>query len=379
MSSSDVIIVGAGAVGCATAYFLTRQGVKPIVIEKDAIGDHASGFALGGLSPFEMGGHAGIDSPLQKEAMRLHVQLAEELEQLTGIDTAFKCLPILALAADEQEKDSLTANLPWLLSDGYAAQWLDGEEVRRWEPRLASSLVGALRVDGSALLESYRYTLALAVAAEKAGAQIRHGEVMGLRVEHGRVTAVVTRTSTIPCERVVLAIGPWTGPASVWLGVHVPIYPLKGQIVRLRLPGPPIEGRFAWRSNYFATKPDGLIWAGTTEEEVGFDDTTTDAARDEIIISLAELFPPLLDAEIVQQTACLRPASVDGLPIISGVTGVDGLFVVTGGGRRGILLSSIMGSIGADLVLNGQSPIDIAPFSLERFRLEPGSVTREAG
>ncbi|MBI3978656.1 MAG: FAD-dependent oxidoreductase [Chloroflexi bacterium] len=367
MASADVVIVGGGAVGCAAAYFLTRQGFRPVVVEKDAIGAHASGFAFGGLSAFGSYSSIGAIYPLTREAMRLHVQLAKELREQTGIDTHFHPTSILTPAVNDEERQQQQARLAWLLSEGYAARWLDGEAARRLEPRLASSLLGVVQVEGAALVESYRYCLALAQAAEQGGARFRHGEVQSVRVENGRVTAVETRSDTIPCENAVIAAGPWTGLAGAWLGAPVPVRPLKGQIVRLRLPGAPIEYEISWRGNYFASKSDGLIWAGTTEEEVGFDETPTSDGRDTILTTLATVFPALLDAEIVMQTACLRPLSADGLPIIGPVPDIGGLVLATGAGRRGILLSAVMGSIAADLVAKGKTDLPIEPFSLERF------------
>ena len=122
------------------------------------------------------------------------------------------------------------------------------------------------------------------------------------------------------------------------------------------------------QGSYFATKGDGMIWAGTTEEEVDFDETITEAARDEILLPLARFFPPLLDAEIVQQTACLRPVSADGAPIVGPVPGVEGLFVATAGGRKGILMSPALGRIAADFVTDGQTGLlDATPYVLDRF------------
>lgn len=365
--SPEVVIIGAGAVGCATAYFLTKQGIRPVVVERDAIADHASGFAFGGLTPFTAPGRPGPDDPLHKEATRMHAELAEELPAATGIDTAFRWLTHYTLARSEPEATGLRGAVPRLCDEGFPAEWLDGAALRRLEPRFSEQVLGTLRVEGAAMVESYRYTLALAQAAEKGGAEIRHGDVVGLRVEGGRVAGVETRSATIPCRQVVLAAGPWSGPASAWLGVRIPVRPLKGQIVRLRLAGGGLEGRFSWKGSYFATKPDGMTWTGTTEEDIGFDERITDEARDAILHPLAELFPPLLDAEVVQQTACLRPLSADGLPIIGPAPGIEGLWVMTGGGRRGIVLSAVMGRIAAELVATGRTATDIRPFGLERF------------
>jgi glycine oxidase len=148
--------------------------------------------------------------------------------------------------------------------------------------------------------------------------------------------------------------------------------PLKGQILRLRAPGPPLACALSWEGNYAATRPDGLIWAGTTEEQAGFDEQPTPAGRDAITRSLLRMAPSLAEAEVVQQTACLRPLSADGLPIIGEAPGWEGVYLATGGGRKGILLSAVMGRIIADLILKGETPLPVAPFAPGRFAKTAG-------
>ena len=106
---------------------------------------------------------------------------------------------------------------------------------------------------------------------------------------------------------------------------------------------------------------------GTTEESVGFDVGTTDAARDRIISSAVEMLPYLEDAELVQQTACLRPMTPDRKPIIDAGAGPDGLVIVTGAGRQGIMLGPAMGIAAAALATGAEPPVDISAFSLARF------------
>ncbi len=363
----DVVIIGAGAAGIAAAYYLTKQGAKPLVIERDAIGSHASGFALGGLSPFSGYGIPGPVYPLAKEGMRLHLQLDRELRESTGIDTHFRLTDVLSLASDEEEERHLAALLPWLDSENFPARWVGREELQQIDRRFSSHLRGALQIDGVGVLESYRYCLALAQAAEQGGTTIRQGDVKAVRFDRGRVTAVETESEVISTERVLLAAGPWTGAFEQSTGTKIPVRPLKGQIVRLRIDDGSKIPYFSWRGNYAIAKSDGLVWAGTTEEEVGFDERTTVEARDSILASLATVFPPIMDAEIVQQTACLRPLSADGLPIIGPVPGKEGVYVATGAGRKGILLSPAMGKIAADLILTGTTHLDISAMLPERF------------
>ncbi len=364
---ADVVIIGAGAAGIAAAYYLTKQGAKPLVIERDAIGSHASGFALGGLSPFSGYGIPGPVYPLAREGMRLHIQLARELRESTGVDTHFRLTDVLSLATDEEEERGLAALLPWLDSENFPARWIGIEELQQIERRFSSHLRGALQIDGVGVLEAYRFCLSLAQAAEQGGTTIRQGQVKTVHFDGGRVTAVETESEVIPTERVLLAAGPWTGAFDQSTGTRVPVRPLKGQIVRLRVDNGSNIPYFSWRGNYAIAKSDGLLWAGTTKEEVGFDERITVEARDSILASLATVFPPIMDAEIVQQTACLRPLSADGLPILGPVPEREGVYVATGAGRKGILLSPAMGKIAADLILTGTTKLDISAMLPERF------------
>jgi len=117
-----------------------------------------------------------------------------------------------------------------------------------------------------------------------------------------------------------------------------------------------------------ATKSDGLIWAGTTEEESGFDDSTNPEGRNSIMEDLLKMVPGMSDAELVQQTACLRPLSGDGLPIVDQVSGWDNLFVSTGAGRKGILWSTGMAHAVSDLITDGESDVPgLEHLMLDRF------------
>jgi glycine/D-amino acid oxidase-like deaminating enzyme len=163
-------------------------------------------------------------------------------------------------------------------------------------------------------------------------------------------------------------MGPWSGLASEWLGVPIDVRPLKGQIIRLRAPGPPYMSSIGWNGQYATTKPDGLVWAGTTEEEVGFDETTTSQARDEIMATLLKMVPGLGDARLVLQTACLRPMATDKLLVLGEIPGWERVYIATGGGRGGILLGPAMGRTIADLVATGVTDMPIDDFDPGRFR-----------
>ena len=357
-SANDVIVVGGGIIGCLTAYLLAREGLKVTVLEAGAVGSHASGFAFGGLSPLE---GAGIPDPLLEFSvwcMERHSTLAPELLDASGVDTQFQVRDRLNLAFDESEVRRAKKQLEWQRQvKGFHSEWLDREEALKVEPRVNPAILGAAYAQGTGAVEAYRYNLAAAQAAEKFGAEVMLRRVTGLISKGDRCLGVSFGSGSLEAVAVVLAVGPWSQEASSWCGVEIPVSPLKGQVIRLQLTADPMRASLNYAGSYAASKPDGLIWAGTTEEEAGFDETTTREARDKIMGDLLRMAPSLAEAELVQQTACLRPLSADGLPIVGKVPGWQNLYVGTGSGRKGILWSTGMCHGLADLILKGTTEV----------------------
>src|SRR6266568_4755330 len=367
-SSADVVIVGGGLAGMTTAYYLAKAGVPSVVIERDAIGSHASGFAYGGLSPLSGFGIPGPLAEMALHAMQLHRELTKSLLEETGIDVDFRVRSSLALAFTEADVRRLRAALLWQQEQpGYTVRWLDSVEARRVEPRISDATLGATLIEGGGAVEPYRLVLALTRAAEHLGVRVRHGRAIGLRRDGGRVTGVVLEREVLSCAAAVLALGPWSAEASDWIGVPIEVRPLKGQILRLQAPGPPVECSVGWGHNYATTKTDGLLWAGTTEEEAGFDEEATSEARDEIGAALVKMLPAMADAQVVYQTACLRPLASDGLLVLGRVPGLEHAYVATGAGRKGILYGPVMGRAIADLILTGSTKIALEAFAPGRF------------
>lgn len=358
-ASSDVVILGGGVVGCATAYYLSKLGVKCTIVERDTVAGHASGFALGGLSPL---GGAGIPGPLgalSLESFRLHTELGATLREETGVDTEFQLHTAVNVAYSEEEAVGMRSRLPWQQAQkGFRVEWKGGEDILAIEPRLAPGAVGGIVTQFVGLLDPYKLALAFLQGAESRGCTMRHGVVQGMVFQGDRVAGVQINSGTIQCERVVVAMGPWSKDATPWFGVELPVEPLKGQILRLRVKGPPLL-YVSWGHSYAVSKPDDLVWLGTTEELVGFYETPTQEAQRRMIASALEALPYLMEAEVVRQTACLRPVTPDGLPILGRAPGREGVVVATGGGRKGIHLSPIMGRIAADLVTQGSTAYDI--------------------
>ena len=369
MKKVDVTIIGAGAIGCAIAYFLSKEGLKTIVVEQDSIGAHASGYAPGILSPLGVASESmEVILPLTTRSFQIHKELSQQLPAETGIDYYFRQSALLTLAFTNEEAQELNSKVDTLQQQGFNVRWLNGDDVRLIESRISSETIGAIYSEEAGELDSYRYVLALAQAAEKYGAEIRHGQFSGLKRKGTRLTAIQLSSGEIACDCTVLAMGPWTGLASSSLGFPIPIEPQKGQTLRVRASGPPFTTMFAWDSYYNSTtRHDGLIYHGATHEDAGFDEEPTVEGRDRLIHSLVTMVPSLIEAEVVLQTACLRPVAADGLPIIGEVPGWNGVYLATGHWTKGILLSPVTALMITQLILAGVTSIPINPFSIARF------------
>jgi len=360
----DVIIIGGGVVGSASAFYLSNSGASVAIIEKDSIASHASGFAYGGITPT-----IGLDPnssyhKISRYSYKLHTLLADVLPHVSGIDYGFRIYPNIDLAINDMEKDRLS-EIYNNFSKEY--EWCDRKDLEKIDSRLGPNVISGLISKSSSGLDPYKFSLSLLTAAEKKGAKFINSKIDELIVKNYKVKNVVLTNGTeIFAKDFIIAAGPWSNEFSKWFGNNIPIRPLKGQIIRLKS-DQKINLGFHWGSNYVTSKQDGLIWAGTTEEDVGFDEIPTLEARNEILSSVVEIFPFLEDSQLIHQTACLRPLTVDKLPIISQSNIYNNLFIGSGAGRQGILLGPGMGKILSDLITSETSEIDIKDFSHLRF------------
>ena len=365
-----MVIIGGGIVACLSGYLLGRRGYKVTILEADSLGSHASGFAFGGLDPLT---GVGLPEPLLEFSLWCygrHQSLARELLEQTGIDVEFELRDRLHLAFDNEEARAAKKDVEWMRAvGGFKVEWVDNNQARELEPQVSPECLGALYEQSPGALEPYRFVLAAMRSGERHGVQMLQRRATGLISEGNRCTGVTLENGRIDAGVVVLAMGPGAGQASAGCGVDIPVTPLKGQILRLRSGNEALKMAVNYKGSYVASKSDGLIWAGTTEEEAGFNEGITAAARDSIMDDLLKMIPGMGEAELVQQTACLRPLSADGMPIVDRVTGWDNLYVATGAGRKGILWSTGMAHVVSDLISDGESEVSGAEhLRLDRFK-----------
>ena len=370
--SPEVIVVGAGVVGCATAYYLSIEGVKVLMLEQDAVGRGSSGHATGSLNM--LGSEFAPDWSFQMglESYRMARDLAPVLEEETGIDLLFQRRAALRLALEEDEEQLIRTMMDWQ-QDYIPVRWIDGAEVRTIENRLSPSIRGAVYQDESIQLDAHRLTQGLARAAELHGARVNLGSVTGLKYEGSRVIGVRSSEGDFNCHTVVLALGPWSAACSSWLGFPVPVRSLKGERLLMTYDGEPLPVLISSpRRGHMISRLDGFLSVGSTGGRdhdqldrffsTESDQQPTEEARIELQRRAVEVFPALESAKIVQQLAGPRPLSPDGAPIIGPVPGTDGVLLATGHGTKGVHLAPVTGKIIADWVVGGRPEL---PFSID--------------
>jgi len=365
--TADVVVVGAGVVGCSVAYYLSRQGVKVKLVERDGIGSGASTHATGFLSLLGAEFSQGPSFETALAAYREFPDVVKDLEETTGINLLYQRRTSLRLALDEEEETLIKALMSWQ-QDLVRVKWIGPDEVYEVEPRLTRQIRGAAYEDESAQLDSYRLTLALAQAAEKRGAELQLRPVTGFLGDSSRVTGVRTATGDIECGTVVMAAGTWSSSFGDALHFPIPVRPLKGERLILRFGGPPLPVLISSpKRGHMISRLAGVLSVGSTGgrdydqnnlflgEE--YDSVPTETAKLELLQRAIDDLPELESAELVEQLAGSRPLSPDRMPIIGPVPGVEGIVLATGHSTKGIHLGPITGRIVAEYIQAGCSPI----------------------
>ena len=377
--SADVVVIGAGVVGCSVAYYLAREAVNVTVLEREAIGSGASAHATGSLSLLGAEFSPGASFQMARASYSEFQQLVPELESATGMDLLYQCCPSLRLALDDEEANLIQSLMAWQ-KPHVDMRWIDAQEVRSIEPRLSSSIIGAVCEDESAQLDSYRLNLALGRGAELRGANILYREVTGLVTSGAAISGVRTVSGDIHCGAVVVAAGAWSRAFTPWLGFPVPVRPMKGERLLLNYPGEPLPVLISSpKRGHMISRLDGLTSVGSTggrdydQKELfwgeEFDRQPTETARLELLQRAIDVFPDLERAELVQQLAGSRPLSPDSKPIIGPVPAREGVLLATGHTTKGIHLGPITGRIITDYICRGstQAVSDMGQFLPDRF------------
>jgi glycine/D-amino acid oxidase-like deaminating enzyme len=426
-SEVDVVIVGGGIVGTATAFFLRQRGCSVMLCEKGIIAGEQSGRNLGWCRTL---GRDLRELPLMLEAMDIWGQS----EKLLGADAGFRRNGVVYLCGNERE---FAKHSDWLKSAeplGAKARVLNSKQLADLLPMAARSWHGAIYAETDGCAEPQLAAPAFAKAAQRAGAVISVGDaVRGIETSAGRVSAVVTEKGVVKCSAVVVAGGAWSSQFLGNLRVRFPQLsvvtsaqctvpgeqPLtpsltgSGFITRKRVDGgynvlchggeihdiTPASFRFLWDFRHLATSDNGVklrfsreffrgiqwkrSWKNNESspfEEVRTWDPSIDAGNlDTGVHVAAAALPMFKDAKIAHRWGGVIDVTPDALPVISPIAGIPGLFLSSGYSGHGFGLGPAAGRLTADMVLGNAKAGELKPYRFERFAdgsIRPGPALR---
>jgi len=337
-SRRRVIVVGGGIVGCATAYVLARAGANVTLIERDRVGAHASGYNAGNLNPLYRTPPALV--PFALEAFALHRAIFDELT-LLGC-AKYSLLPVgrVHLGHDEADRQELEETAALFASTpNFSSTWLDGDDLRRIEPRLDRGFDFGVMTSGTLSVDGGDLTRSMAEGAVRLNASILREAVSGVVTSCGRVTGVRIGPEIVPCDDVVFATGPWIAGMKSWLGVDIAVEPAKGELLVLGLPGGAPSHDFTWRSAALYRRRGDQMWVGGSMERRGFDSAPSAGVKTLLMDGASRIMPAIRRAALLGHVAALRPMTASDTPITEMAEGWENVYIANGGGTKGLLLS----------------------------------------
>jgi sarcosine oxidase subunit beta len=374
---AEIVIVGGGVMGASLAYHLAMRGQKGIVLL-----ERESFFGLGATGRCAGGVRYQFATEINIRLSLASLPMLERFESETGQAIDYRPCGYLFLLTQPDDVDAFRRNVALQNSLGVLTEWLEPGEIRRRLPAMQlDDVVGGTFHAKDGLVDPNGVVMGYIRRAGQMGARVLTDiQVMGIRVEAGRVTGVETDHGKVAAPVVVNTAGPWAAQVGAMAGIELPITPLRRQMLTTT-PLPDIPSDFPFvidfaRSLYFHREGPGLLTGMSNPDEIpGFDqevDLEWELAHLEAAI---QRLPLLEKAGLASHWAGLYEVTPDAHPIL-GKTPVGGFFVCAGFSGHGFMHGPIAGKLMSEFVLDGwANSLDVSMLDLERF--EAGRLIRE--
>ena len=368
-----ILIIGGGIIGLSIAWRLIGIGKKVIIIDKKNLGKEASWAAAGMLS-----GRLDL-KPCEKKLLPIfeksHLawpKFAEELENKSGKSIGYKKEGTLRVACDLHEEKKLKNNYDFLKNNKVNITWLSGDKIRDKEPYVSNNVLsGFFSPDDHHVNNRYILDALITILKKNKNNCIfkENTEVEKIITNKNQVIGVKTNNEIIKTKEIIVCSGAWTSKIKNIEIKEVPIRPVKGQMVCLKMPkGTSLLKHILWRENvYLVPRDNSDLIIGATEEEMGYDKSLTVGGIYNLLKIAREVLPAIEDLSIVESWSGLRPTSRDDAPIIGPSKKLKGLIYATGHHKNGILLAPLTSSVIKNYYLNGNIGNDFNNFEPGRF------------
>jgi glycine/D-amino acid oxidase-like deaminating enzyme len=362
---AQVVVLGAGVIGCSIAYHLARRGIAVTVVDAKGIGTGTSSATLGLVwvqrkEPVEY-------MELNLLSSKLHVELAKtfdedvELNQPGGISTYLDEATYLKQLA---VMDQLN-----VASQNHQTKALTPTQARQLEPELSLEIVGALFSPHDGEINPIKLVFNLTRNAKKCGAKfLTQTPVIRITRDEEGVTGVDVRQGLLSARKVVVAAGTGCALLVQSLGVEMPQVSERGQILVTEA----IRRVLVYPTGISRQTVRGNILLGTTYEANCGERLTTAEGAKKIANDSIRRYPVLKDVQIIRNFAGIRPLPKDGLPYLGAVNRVPGLFIATS--HSGITLAPVHGKVISELIIDGKTDVPLQSYRPERFTAIPAKV-----
>ncbi|WP_137992366.1 NAD(P)/FAD-dependent oxidoreductase [Streptomyces vilmorinianum] len=378
-NTSDVIVVGAGVVGAACAYYAARSGLSVTVVDRGPVAGGTTGAGEGNLLVSDK--EPGPELELALLSGALWRELAEQLPP--GIE--YEPKGGLVVASDEDGMRALRDFAAGQGKAGVHAREMPAELLHELEPHLAPGLAGGFHYPQDAQVMpalAAAHLLRAGTGIADVRLRLREEVTAVLTGASGEVRGIRTTAGEIHAPYVVNAAGTWGGDLARLAGVELPVLPRRG-FVLVTEPLPRVVRHKVYAADYVADvasgsaalqtsavvegTPAGPVLIGASRERVGFDRTLSTEVLRRLAAGATTLFPVLAGVRAIRTYAGFRPYLPDHLPAIGPDPRVPGLLHACGHEGAGIGLAPVTGLIVAACLTGGEPPLDIGPFRPERF------------
>ncbi|WP_406730330.1 NAD(P)/FAD-dependent oxidoreductase [Streptomyces sp. NBC_01794] len=373
--SPDVVVIGAGVIGAACAYYAARSGLAVTVIDRGPVAGGTTGAGEGNLLVSDK------EPGPELELALLSAALWRELAEVLPREVEFEPKGGLVVANDENRLTALREFAATQSAAGVEAMDVPGASLHELEPHLARGLAGAVHYPQDAQVQP---ALAAAHLLHASGAGVRLGEeVTGILTgSSGGIRGVRTASGDLHAPYVVNAAGTWGSSVADMAGVPLPVLPRRG-FVLVTEPVPRLVRHKVYAADYVADvasgsaglqtsavvegTPAGPILIGASRERVGFDRSLSVDALHRLAAQATSLFPVLAGVRAMRTYAGFRPYLPDHLPAIGPDPRVPGLLHACGHEGAGIGLAPATGLLVTTVLTGGELPMDTHPFAPDRF------------
>ena len=385
IADTDVLVVGGGIMGCALAYYLAREGVEVAVIDRHDLNTQASGTNAGSLHVQILSHWARVEDPdaiaatqrplpIYVEAIEVWRALSHELD----CDIEFSAEGGFMVAETDEEMRLLERKSARERECGVDSRVVSGNELGALAPYFSDAVIGASFCPYEGKVNPILATPALARGAERAGARFfRHTELRAL-ARNGDAFEAETSRGRIRARRVVVAAGAWSGEVAAMVGVELPVNrrALHMNVTETAAPLVPHLIQHMGRRLTLKQASDGsMIVGGGWPADEDSDAANPRVLRSSIAGTLwvaARLVPQLVELRLLRTWTGFINIIIDGSPVLGPVPGLPGLFVSLA--SVGFTSGPLCARLVAETIRGVAPSMDIAPFSIERFKVGVASA-----